>query len=429
MRLAFVVSFFALAFTAFSQDPASTDPKQRVKAARAMGKQGSEAIPKLQSMLTDPVLDVRLEAVKAICDIGTHRSLDALIQATRDNDPEVQMRATDGLVNFYLPGYLRTGISSSINRVGAAIKVKFNDTNDQVIEPFVTVRPEVVMAVGRLVRSGVSMESRANAARAIGILRGRPALQDLYTGLRSKNDTLMYESLIALQKIRDPASGLECIFLLRDLDERVQVAAVETVGLLRTREALPNLKVILKDTRSEKVRRKALESVAFIPDEGNRPVLTQYLDDKDDALRAAAAEGLGRLKNPADLVTFEKAFADERKMNARLAQAFALVKQGKLEMTEFSPLRYLLNTVNSKAWRGIASGYLVELAREEFVRQAIYKALPSAPRDEKIEIAKVLAQSGDKDSIAALDGLANDGDSAVAQEGLRALRSVKSRNP
>ena len=49
-------------------------------------------------------MDVRLEAVKAIVDIGTQRSLDPLIKACGDNDPEIQIRATDGLVNFYVPG-------------------------------------------------------------------------------------------------------------------------------------------------------------------------------------------------------------------------------------------------------------------------------------------------------------------------------------
>ena len=36
----------------------------------------------------------------------------------------------------------------------------------------------------------------------------------------------MYESLIALQKIRDPAAGPGMAFLLRDLDEKVQMAAL-----------------------------------------------------------------------------------------------------------------------------------------------------------------------------------------------------------
>ena len=122
---------------------------------------------------------MRVEAVKQLTDA---RALDALILATHDNDAEVQIHATDGLVNFYLPGYVQTGFGASIKRVGGSIKGKFTDTNDQVIDPYVTVRPDVIAALGALVRGGVSMEARANAARAVGILRGKAAVPDLRRG-------------------------------------------------------------------------------------------------------------------------------------------------------------------------------------------------------------------------------------------------------
>ena len=429
MRLVCSFALLLLVVPAFSQDLQDPDPKKRAKAAKALSKEGSEAIVKLQPLLSDTVLDVRIEAVKAIVEIGTQRSLDALIQATRDNDPEIQIRAADGLVNFYLPGYVKSGVSGTMQRAGSSVMARFSGANDQVVDPYVLVRAEVILAAGKLARGGVSMESRANAARAVGVLRGRAALPDLYPGLRSKNDTLIFETLIAIQKIRDPAAGPEFSFLLRDLNEKIQIAAIETTGILRNREALPQLKDVIKNSRSVKVQRAALVALSTIPDEANRPILTHYLNDKDDGMRAAAAEGLGRLKNPADAATFDKAFSEERKMNARLAQAFALVKLGRTEMTEFSPLRYLVNSLNSKAWRGVASGFLVKLTREASVRTAIYPVVPSAPKEEKIEIAKVLALSGDKDSVTVLDGLTKDGDADVAHEGLRALRSLKARNP
>ena len=151
----------------------------RPKDVREIAKAGSSAIPQLQELLKNPDTEVRVEAVKQITEIGTARSLDPLILATRDNDPEVQIRATDGLVNFYLPGYVKTGFGASLRRVGTSIKGKFTDTNDQVIDPYVTVRPEVIDALGKLASGGGSMEARANAARALGILRGRAAVPDL----------------------------------------------------------------------------------------------------------------------------------------------------------------------------------------------------------------------------------------------------------
>src|SRR4051794_12873177 len=151
----------------------------RPKEVREIAKGGSNSIPRLQELLKNPKQDVRVEVVKQLTDIGTQRSLDPLIQATADNDPEVQLRAIDGLVNFYLPGYVQTGFAASLKRVGANIKGKFTDMNDQAIDPYVTVRPEVVSALGALARGGGSMDVRADAARAIGVLRGKAAVADL----------------------------------------------------------------------------------------------------------------------------------------------------------------------------------------------------------------------------------------------------------
>src|SRR5580704_15241181 len=90
----------------------------RPKDVREIAKGGSNAIPQLQALLKGQDIEIRIEAVKAIVDIGTQRSLDALIEATSDADPEVQIRATDGLVNFYLPGYVKTGRGARLTRVG-----------------------------------------------------------------------------------------------------------------------------------------------------------------------------------------------------------------------------------------------------------------------------------------------------------------------
>ena len=139
---------------------------------------------------------MRVEAVKQITEIGTQYSLDPLIQATRDNDPEVQIRATDGLVNFYLPGYVKTGFGASLKRVGNQHQGqvhRYQRPGDRPLHR--TVRPEVIAALGKLVRSGGSMDARANAARAMGILRGKAAVPDLIEALHSKDSEVIYESL------------------------------------------------------------------------------------------------------------------------------------------------------------------------------------------------------------------------------------------
>jgi len=408
------------------------DAKARAKAVREFGKSGgSEIIPKIEPYLSDPDVEVRREAVKAIVEIGTQRSLDPLVKATSDNDPEIQIRATDGLVNFYVPGYVKTGLTAPLRRAGSSIKAKMTDSNDLVIDPYIQVRPEVIVALGRVASGGASLEARATAARAVGILRGRQALPDLEQALHSRDNNVIYEALVAIEKIRDSTSGPSIAFLLHDLNERVQLTAIEASGLLLNRAATDELRDVLDRSRNMKVKRAALTAMAQMPDPQLHGVYVTYLDHKDDGLREAAAEGLGRLKNPADTAALERAFNNEKKTEPRLSAAFALVNLGKRGMGEFDPLRYVVNSLNSSAYRGVSRAYLTELARDPEVRQALYPPLkePGVTKDEKTGLAEVLAASGGEDALAPLEALSQDPDSEVSQAGLRAVKNLHARLP
>jgi HEAT repeat protein len=400
---------------------------QTPKDVRNTAKLGSRAVPQLAGYLDSPDLSVRVEAVKALTEIGGNAVLDPLVRATRDNDAEVQIRATDGLVNFYLPGYVKTGLASKISRVGNTIKSHFTDSNDQIIDSFIRVRPEIITALGQLVRGGTSMDSRANAARAAGILRGQGAVPELVNALRSKDSGLMYESLVALEKIRDPEAGPRIQFVLRDLDERVQLAAIQTTGVLTNREAVPDLIRIFKDTRNAKVKRAALIALAMMPTAASRSIFVDYLRDKDPRTRGAAAEGLGRLRNPADLAAIDAVYKDEEKTSPRLSQAFAMVMEGQSQLAEFSPLQYLINTLNSSSYSGEAFPLLAEAARFPEIRTLLYRPMETGTRDEKIYLARIFAISGDAAAIPYLQKMSQDADSQVAGEGLKALRELRAR--
>lgn len=404
---------------------------QTVKDVRATARQGAEAIGTLNTYLESRDPAVRVEAVKALAVAGNARALDPLIRATRDNDAEVQEHAVDGLVNFYLPGYVPAGRTAPLRRFGAEIKARISDTNTQVVDTFVTVRPDVVTAIGRVASGGASMDARSAAARALGILRGKEGVPDLIEALRSKDSTLLYEAVIALQKIRDPRAGAALRPLLHDLDQRVQIAAIETTGALHYSEALPDLEDVLRHSLGESrqnLRHAALTAIALMPDASIRDIFVRYLGDSDEKLRTAAAEGLARLANPADLATVEKALADETKTAPRLAMSFAEVMEGKHEYGEFSALQYLVYNLNSGANRSAAYTYLIEsTARFPQLNAALYEPMEQGTRDEKIYLARVLSQSGDRSAEAHLDKISRDGDRTVAEEGIRALRVLHAR--
>ncbi len=412
---------------AFGQNEGGYTANQRIATIRNLGKKDSQAIPALAQYMSDPNGDIRVEAVKAIVKIGTESSLGPLVQATHDNDSEIQIRATDGIINFYLPGYVaKSGLSGSATRGVREVKSFFSSRNDQVIGLGTTVRPDVSQALSDEIHGGASLDARANAARAAGILHAQPAVPALLDALRSKDSQLIFESLVALQKIRDPSAGPGVSFLAHDLDDRVQATALETIGVLHSLTSAPDVRSALSNARNVKIRRAALEALAMLAIPGDRPTLQQYLNDKDADLRAAAIEGLGRIREPEDTPMLQEAY-DEKDADWRvhLAAAFALVSEGKVEMSEFGPLQYLFENLDVKNHANIATAYLTELARRDDVRKALFPLVREATRDQKLALCSIFAASQSDDVIPVLNTLSRDIDPAVALAATKSLRIVQ----
>jgi len=238
---------------------------------------------------------------------------------------------------------------------------------------------------------------------------------------------------LILREVPRPASSWRSRQGFRQYLQQQKVVAIAGIDtrrltrLLRDKGALPDLTDVLKRARDVKVKRAALTSIAMLPDPASRPLYEQYLHDKDENLRGAAAEGFARLRDPNELAMLEQAWQDEGKTSPRLSLAFAQVMLGRKDVSEFSPLRFLIDNLNSAAYNGDALPFLVELARDEGVRTALYGPLSTGTKDEKIGLARVLARSGDAESVAPLQKLSGDSDAAVAQEGLRALRTLQAR--
>ncbi len=400
---------------------------QSPKEVKKIAKQGPSALPELQRFLLNPDLKVRLEAVRGIIEIGGPRTSDPLVEATRDNDPQVQILAVNGLVNIYVPGYIQTGFAAPIRQMGSDFRSRFSDPDDVVIDPYLTVRPGVIQAIGRVARGGSSLDARANAARAVGVLRGKAAVPDLIEALRSRDSDVLLETLIALDKIHDSAACPGIHFLLNDLDDKIQAEAIEANGILGCKAARPDLRELLKRADRDRVRRAALSALAMMPEPGDQALFSSFLESPDDKMRMAAGEGFARLANIENARQLQTVFDAETRNPPRLALAFALVMEGNLTMTEYSPLRFLIYSLNNNQSRPQALAYLTEAARNPEIRRTLTAALDEGTRDEKVNLARVIAASGDRANVATLEKLSHDSDSIVASEGVRQLRNLQAR--
>jgi HEAT repeat protein len=135
------------------------------------------------------------------------------------------------------------------------------------------------------------------------------------------------------------------------------------------------------------------------------------------------------LRDPQDVPVLEKAFNEESDNNARLAAAFALAYEGKIETSEFSPLRYLVNGLNINKSASTSEAYLTELSHRDDVRQALIPLAKAGTKQEKIGLVHALASAGGADSATAIQSLTSDPDSDVSIAAARSLKTIKAHTP
>jgi hypothetical protein len=211
------------------------------------------------------------------------------------------------------------------------------------------------------------------------------------------------------------------------LDTRVQSGGLETVGVLRSLTSAGDVRAALETARNAKVRRAALQSLALLAIPGDRAVFRQYAGDSDSSLRAAALEGLGRIREPEDTPLLDTAFNEKNAdWRIHLAAAFGLVDEGRVDLSEFSPLRFLIENLDQSGRDETAQVYLNELVRREDVRKAVYSALPGVSASEKVALCTALGLSRASDAIPVLSTLSRDPNPDVSIAANKSLRIAQS---
>jgi HEAT repeat protein len=178
---------------------------------------------------------------------------------------------------------------------------------------------------------------------------------------------------------------------------------------------------------NDRVLRAAFEALAMLAQPEDRTLFLKYKDDKNADMRMAALEGLGRLRDPQDYPVLDGAFNNEKDLKPRLAAAFGLVSEGKTELTEFSPLRYLVNGLDLAHGQSAAQAYLEELSRRADVRKALVPLLANATKPEKLGLIHALAPNADAETQTALQALTHDADPDVSVAAARQERIIKAR--
>ena len=171
--------------------------------------------PVLAPLVQDSDDKVRMTAVRSLIRIGTEASLPPLCRSVRDGLPEIRYLAVDGILNFYLPGYIDTGFGGFFRSVGKQFQNMFSDVDTTMVDADTKLNPEVVETLRKAVTGAPDVETKVRAARALGILRARDAVPDLLEAAFGNQVELTAEVLRSFQKIQDTSVAPRLVFLLK----------------------------------------------------------------------------------------------------------------------------------------------------------------------------------------------------------------------
>ena len=404
------------------EDLRNPKPKIRARAAREIGETGDpSAVPALIAALNDSSVRVRKQVVVALASIRVKQSLQGLIQATSDSDSEVRWLAVKGIEGYYTGETHKTGFVAYMERQYRSAKRKFLGGPIR-ITPGTAVDPNAVSALDRVMMDTHHARAAQEAARALGILMARQAVHDLVITAHSPSEDLAREALNSLAKIQDTSAGPQLVDLLSSSNRNVQQDAAVTVGILRTRSAVPKLQALYENGQNKQTRQSALQGLAYIGDPVSVPIFLKALYDKEATVRAYAAQGLARAKGQQALSDLLRSAPAEKNASARLAMEFAVTSLGHNDY--FSSLINALDSGQEEE----AQAYLVELARNGNFLAQLYPYLNSRNAQVQQGLCNVLMYAGDSTSIGPLEQLSHNRNSDVAAAALRALSAVRLRS-
>jgi len=405
-----------------TEDLKNPDPKIRIKTARELGQSGNPSVvPALAAALSDPNPKVRREVVIALASIRVSQSLDALIGATTDNDEEVRWLAIKGIEGYYTGQTPKSsaGFMGFMEKQYRSVKHQFIQ-NTVEVPPGTAVNIRAIAALDRAMMDNRYPKAQLEATRALGVLRARKAVPDLVTTAHSHDSDLSRQALNSLATIQDTTAGPKLVDLLDSPSRKVRQDAAVTVGILRTRSAVPKLQWMYANSPKKETREKALLGLAYVGDPVSGPVFVKALSSPDKPVQVSAAEGLARSKYQPALPELLRAAPAEKNTAVRLAMEFAITALGRND--------YLSSLVNDLASNtDIAHAYLTELARDPVFLSKLYPYMDSRTADVRRGLCNVLLYSGDSTSIQPLETASHDSNGSVASAALRALAAVRHR--
>ncbi len=378
----------------------------------------------------DDINEVRVEAMKSLGLIKDFTALADMLDALGDSSKEVRHITVRSLVALYTEHDIDfiTNHRKGWNRLNP-----FMDTDDhEIIEPYTTVDPSIIKALGNTARGDFDREVRLAAIRALGVLRGRDATPQLADALNA-DQNVRVDVIRALIKIGDPEAGRYLVPFFRDSNEEVRTQAMFATGMLKYRGAVQPLMSMygrgaepkgtikaMKDvfTGSVPPRDKAaLWALALMGDDRAEQIFLENIDDKDGERRRYAVEGLARIADQKYANQISRLILTEKNGDVKLAMSWALYKMGEREQIKNIAPRL------ASGQREQAYGYLMEI---DYISD-LYPYARSSNMEVRQNAIEILGKTGDKATISELEPIATTSGVETANNATLAIKRIEWR--
>ena len=270
---------------------------------------------------------LRKAAVAALGDVADHASIDQIVTALADSNPEVRRAAASAaiVIGKSDDAALRNALIEAAQGSGGAVAVDLAaaryKTGDDAAEADLTRALQMRDPVARL-RASVALAER-NKLPA-GMLRSA-----IVAAPESVNPTLRRQAFLRLSQLGDPAFNAELKSAVAGKDPVQRLTAAITLARAKDSAGLVALAAIAQDDPNLVDRVEAAAVQAELGDVGALDTLAAALVSPDAKVRAQAAVSLGRLS---PLIPDQSALAkqlspllNDGDQNVRIAAAAAVL--------------------------------------------------------------------------------------------------------
>jgi len=373
--------------------------------------------------LRNPDPKVRVNAVRMLRDAKYPEAIAPLAPLVLDPFDDIQLETIGAELSFFLEQDVKSKrmVAFVIEKRKSTVAAAAFDLGPLAVWPR-PVPAELVTALLQAV-DDENQKVRLEAIYALGVIAKAPLAADqvqrLTKALDHYDPAVRSGAARAIGRIKVGEAGDALLKAVNDSQAEVRYAAMRALGAIREARAVSALTEQFAFYKKGEGAWSALDALAQIGAPASAPLFKERLLDKDQFIRRAAAEGLGRARDVESVDTLEKNATTDDSPMVRLASAFAMLKLGRNYAAR------LVDMMSSAKVMAQGQEYLIELGAAMI--PTLLPRLQDPDADVREALVDVLGVIGDASNLPALQAATQDRDDSVAAAAKRAIARIQAK--